>query len=89
MILSLNIFRTCDRKYDVILMDRASEITELDTLAALAFSPSSIILFGDGKRYPADQYNILSNDEKYLKKYFYQTIFHYLMRFGRNRVINI
>lgn len=74
--------------FDTILINDASKISELDTLPALEFSPSSIILFGDEKRWPEDRYGLFNNLEKHskksisLKKTYYQTIFHRFRSFG-------
>lgn len=76
-----NIFRYRDG-FDTILINDASKISELDTLPALEFSPSSIILFGDERRLPEDRYRLFNDVHKHskksisLKKTFYQTIFH-------------
>lgn len=83
----LNTFRYRD-EFDVILIDEASTLTELETLPAFAFSPKSIVLFGDAKQYPGDQYKLRENyDKKMLTNFFYRTIFHYFLKNGRDRVL--
>lgn len=74
-------------------MNDAAQISELDTLPALAFEPDAFVLFGDENRVPKDRHGLLKsavhtpNDMKYLRNilypmYFYRTIFHRFVTFG-------
>lgn len=76
------IFRHRHKKFDTILMNNACRITELDSLPALAFAPSSMILFGvENRSSPDDRYRLFNNcDVKYKQR----TIFHWFGRFARN-----
>lgn len=52
-------------KFDVILMDNASECNELCSTLALLYSPSSLILFGDPQRTPKDTIGLEKKYPKY------------------------
>lgn len=71
-------------------MDNASELTELSILPALAFSPTSIVMFGDRKRLPRDIFELgKTYDKTWLYNYFYRTIYQNFLFFGKNRVLNL
>lgn len=76
-------------KFDVILVDDASEIAELALLFALALSPTSMVLFGNRKE-PADDFKLVGkHPTQLLHKYFYRTTFGSFLRFGKNRVLTL
>lgn len=66
-------------------MNDASQITELEALPALAFNPSSMILFGDENRRPGDRHQLFKNhdDIRFKMKLVYSTMFHRFGHFGR------
>lgn len=71
-------------------MDDASIITALDT-PALAFSPSSIILFGD-RNYKStrnDHYGLLEKYEYASSELLYPTIFRNYLVNGKHRVLRM